>query len=479
MCSISASRATDPGMAARKLRIAVPVTAVLFLALSVAALALYLPGSDGFFFQRALGFQVLPDGDFLVTDGGGADWSDRGSKVFIIDAGGRLRWLHEGDLHFAHSSIMLRNGNILVPDTNADRLVELDRSGATVWSSESWGGGTGRLSDGSRLDYPNYVEETAEGRFLVSSRYTSRVVETDRMGQVFWSYEGATKQHAPRRLANGNTLVADSSANRVVEVDRAGHVVWGYARGLDWPRFADRLANGDTLITDSNHNRVIEVTPGGEIVFEFGPGVLSAPYQAEGLSDGTILIADAQHGRLLKVDRSKRIVWKYERKRTPLVRWLALPAGLSNGGAEMAGSDGLVEGWIACDLTAPEDARWSRDSIVHAAGQASFRISAASGQGLNRWWGRYIRVMGRGSVSLSALVRTRGVSEGAGLSLNFIDARGGILGGANSPVVRGDSDWKQVAVVAPIPRGTALVGITLSLIGPGDAWWDEVGYTRN
>ena len=107
-------------MAARKLRIAVPVTAVLFLALSVAALALYLPGSDGFFFQRALGFQVLPDGDFLVTDGGGADWSDRGSKVFIIDAGGRLRWLHEGDLHFAHSSIMLRNGNILVPDTNAD-----------------------------------------------------------------------------------------------------------------------------------------------------------------------------------------------------------------------------------------------------------------------------------------------------------------------------------------------------------------------
>jgi len=465
-------------MRAGKRRIAVLVAAVLFLSLAAAALAILLPGSDGFFFQRALGFQVLADGNLLVTDGGGADWSDRGSKVFMIDARGRILWLHEGDLHFAHSAIVLRNGDILVPDTNADRLVEFDRSGAVVWTSGSWSGGSGLLSDGSRIDYPNYVEEVGEGRFLLSSRYTNRILEVDRSGRVLWSFGGVTKQHAPRRLADGNTLIADSGANRVIEVDKEGRIVWQYSDGLDWPRFADRLADGNTLITDSSHNRVIEVSRDGKILFEFGPGVLSAPYQAEGLADGSIMIADAQHGRLLRIDRSGRIVWKFERKRNPLVRWLALPGGLSNGGAEAASQDGLVEGWIACDLTAPEDARWSRDETVHASGKASFHISASSGDGLNRWWGRYIRVAGGGTVVLSALVRTRAVTGGAGISINYVDARGGILGGASSPAVRGDSDWHQVTVVAPVPRGTAVIGITLSLVGPGEAWWDEVGYSK-
>jgi hypothetical protein len=460
----------------RFLRILALIAAPLAVLLAI-GLYVFLPGR-GFTFQRALGFQVLDEGKILVTDGGGGDWSDTGSKVFIIDAKGHALRLHDKGLRFAHSAIILSNGNVLVPDTNADRLVELDASGKEVWSSASWGGGTGLLSDGTRIDYPNSAQELPGGRFLVSSRYTSRVLETDRAGVVYWSYKGATKQHAPRRLANGNTLIADSDGNRVIEVDPSGTIAWQFSKGLRWPRFAQRLENGDTLITDSNNNRIVEVDPAGETVFEYGREILSAPYQAEELADGSIMIADAQHGRLLRIDRNKRILWKYERKRNPLVRWLSLPGRLENGGAERVAADGEPDRWIACDLTAPEGAAWSRDAAIKAAGNASLSVSAAEGLGLNRWWGQYVRHLGGGYVTLKGLVRTRGVAQGAGLSLNFIDARGGIIGGANSPSSAGDSDWRQAIVRAPVPKGTVAIGVTLSLVGPGRAWWDEVELTR-
>jgi sugar lactone lactonase YvrE len=453
------------------------IASAAVLACSAAFFAFHLPGR-GFTFQRALGFQVLDGGKILVTDGGGEDWSDTGSKVFVIDAKGHVLRLHDKGLRFAHSAIMLASGSILVPDTNADRLVELDASGKEVWSSASWGGGTGLLSDGTRIDYPNSAQELPGGRFLVSSRYTSTVLETDRAGKVYWSYKGASKQHAPRWLANGNTLIADSDGNRIVEVDPSGKIAWQFSKGLRWPRYAQRLENGDTLITDSNNNRVVEVDPAGETVFEYGRGILSAPYQAEALADGSIMIADAQHGRLLRVGRDKRILWKYERKRNPVARWLSLPGRLENGGAERAAADGKPDRWIACDLTAPDGAAWARDAVVKAAGGASLSISATEGLGLNRWWGQYVRHLGRGDVTLKGLVRTRGVSQGAGLSLNFIDARGGIIGGANSPSSAGDTDWRQAIVRAPVPKGTVAIGVTLSLIGPGQAWWDEVELTR-
>lgn len=463
------------GSTSRKTRAAI-ASLFLIAAVAGAAAAFYACVPAGFEFQRALGFQVLGDGTILVTDGGGADFSDTGSKVFVIDRKGRRLWRDSAGLRFAHSAVRLSNGNVLVPDTNADRLVELGPSGTPVWSSAEWGNGTGLLSDGTRLDYPNHAVELSGGRWLVSGRYNDRVFETDRSGTVYWSFGGTRKQHAPRRLANGNTLIADSDGNRIIEVDPDGQVVWQYAEGLAWPRFAQRLANGDTLITDSNHHRVLQVTSEGQVVFEYGQGVLATPYQAEELPGGTIMIADAQHGRLLEIDREKRIVWRYERK-SPFRRWLAMPTRLENGGAE-DGTSGKPDSWIVCDLLGPDDAEWLRDEDARCEGSASFSIRAGSGQGLNRWWGQYVGTLKSGTVTLRARVRTRGVLQGAGISVTFVDARGGILGGANSGAVSGDTDWRELVIIAPSPRETAVLGVSLSLIGPGQAWWDDVRLDR-
>ncbi|MBU0926745.1 MAG: hypothetical protein KKA67_03255 [Spirochaetes bacterium] len=441
-------------------------------AIVAAAIALYFGLSGDFEFQRALGFEALPDGRFLITDGGGSDYTDTGSSVFIVDRAGRVRWRATAGLRFAHSATMLANGNVLVPDTNGDRLVEIDDSGDIVWSSEEWGGGSGILSNGIRLDYPNHATELPDGDFLISARYNDAVLEVDRTGRVSWAYEGARRQHAPRRLPDGNTLIADSDGDRVIEIDREGDIVWSYGQGLDWPRFAQRLANGNTLITDSNNNRILEVSREGAVVFEYGQGVLSAPYQAEELPGGTIMIADAQHGRLLEIDRAGAILWTFSRKR-PLRRWLALPAALTNGGAERASTDGSPKGWKACDLLAPDDAGWSRDAEVSRSGEASLAIRADSGTGTNRWWGQFIKSPPRGTVVLAAWVKTAGVAEGAGIAVTFVDRNGGLLGGASSKPRSGDSEWAEAVVIAEIPAGAAAIGVTLSLIGTGAAWWDD------
>lgn len=423
--------------------------------------------------QRCLGFQVLEGGNILVTDGGGSFFHDAGSRVFIINQHKRVLWRSRERLRFAHSAIKLSNGNVLVPDTNADRLVELGPDGRALWSSASWSGGSSLLSDGTALDYPNSVQELPDGSFLLSGRYNDRVWELDREGRVLWSYAGVRRQHAPIRLPGGTTLMADSEGNRVIELDRGGNIIWSYGMGLAWPRYAQRLKNGNTLITDSNNDRILEVDPAGQVVFEWGKGILSKPYQAEELDDSSILIADAQHGRLLRVDRSGRILWRYGRPNI-LSALSMLKGGLANPGAEKADAEGLPAGWTVCDLLAPGDGAWTRDTKVARGGNASFSIEGAQALDANRFWGRFLRARAGQTVVFKGWIRTESVQAGAGLSISFADRSGGVIGGSSSLAVSGDSEWTERVVIAEVPPGAAVVALGLSLIGPGRAWWDDL-----
>jgi hypothetical protein len=102
----------------------------------------------------------LPNGNTLITDGG--DWTGFGSEVIEVDAMGRMVWMYDEGLTFAHSAKLTVKGNILISDTTNNRIFEVNRDGKVVWTSESWRKGSGTLSDGSRFNYPNDAEETPE-----------------------------------------------------------------------------------------------------------------------------------------------------------------------------------------------------------------------------------------------------------------------------------------------------------------------------
>lgn len=422
---------------------------------------------------RPLGCVPLADGRYLITDGGGADWSDGGSKILIINRRGTVEWSFSHGLRFAHSAIMLKNGNILIPDTNNDRLLEVGLNKRIIWSSETWGDGSGRLSDGSHLNYPNYVQELTDGHFLVSDRLNSRVIEIDRTGRIYWQYTGAAKQHAPKYIGDGRYLVADSHNNRILEIDRAGRTLWRYAAGLSWPRDAEKLSDGNILITDSRNNRLLVVTPAGKVVSEI-KGHFSAPYQASPLKNGNYLVSDAQHSRVLELTPSGKIVWEFRNLPRP-----KLSTRLTNGNIEALDSVGQPISWTICDLTAHNTGVWSVDSKVSRGGRRSLSIQDKPAVEItNKWWGQRVKVKPGNRYKLTAYLKTEDVRGGALISLGYLDRLGGATGGVNSAVVQGTQGWRELTVVFKAPKDIASVNISLSLMGSGKVWFDDVSFDR-
>jgi len=255
--------------------------------------------ADELSLDRALGVSWVGD-ELWVADAGGRDWSNNGSEILVFK-NRQVKSLGKGELIFAHSVEMMKNGNLLVADTGNDRIVEMSKEGEILWSSEEW--------EDIKLDYPNDAEEVEEGVYLISDRNNDRVLKVNKEGRVLFEFLDLIRPHNVDYLENGNLLISDSERDRVIEVDGQGRVVWEFGKGLNWPRDVDLMKNGDFLITDSRNNRVLEVTSEGDVMWEFDD--LYWPYEADELVNGNILIADSQNRRVVEINREKEMVEEY------------------------------------------------------------------------------------------------------------------------------------------------------------------------
>lgn len=239
------------------------------------------------------------------------------------------------------------------------RLTEVDRDRPDVWTFKD-------IVAGSACYLPNQ-------RMLVSDTSANRIVEIDPLSsQIVWTYgDGGRGLRGPRwagRLSNGNTLVVDTGNHRILEVTTAGQQVWTHGEagragctghGLFKPHAAVRTADGTTLIADSGNHRVIEVDPKGAIVWQYGnqnnrlggnqgsgPNQLSEPSWASRTPDGTTLVADTGNGRVVEIDPAKTVVWQYRaplaKGGTPIKDPFAATR-LANGNTLVLGRQGVIE----------------------------------------------------------------------------------------------------------------------------------------
>ena len=256
------------------------------------------------------GVERLSNGNTLICDAGTESGAD--SKILEVAPDGRIGWSWPDGLRFVHSCKELGSGNRLIADTTNDRILEIDASGQVVFSSDDWAGGTGRLSDGSHLRYPNNVQPLENGLIVVTDRNNSRFVVVDREGNASCQLgEGIKHPHNCEQLENGHFIIANSDEDFVLEVDAEGSEVWRYGDGLDWPRDANRLENGNTLIADSRNSRVIEVTPEKRIVWEYRMQHFANVYEAHRLANGNTLISDQQHKQVIEVNPGGDTVWRF------------------------------------------------------------------------------------------------------------------------------------------------------------------------
>ncbi|MBL8058240.1 MAG: hypothetical protein JNK29_16165, partial [Anaerolineales bacterium] len=449
-------------------RLTLAAVAALLLAPAAARAQTFPDYNPPEILDKPLGVTRLPNGNTLIADTGGANYTSTDAAVLEVDPAGQVVWVYAEPMNFTHSANPCWDDTLLITDTGNDRVIRVDHSGRLVWSTDDWGGGSGLLSDGSHLDYPNDGECLDNGHLLLSDRNNDRVLETTADGQVVWTYAQLLRPHNPDRLPNGNTMISDSERNFVIEVDPQGQVVWEYGGSglLNWPRDADRLANGNTLITDSRNNRILEVTPAGRLVWEYDG--LSIPYEADRLANGNTLISDNNHKRVIEVTPDKRIVWSFRNFPDQY------PDQLQNGGFEQdANGDGLPDGWYPADLNAEGPAAFLYDGAVKRSGARSAGLEY---HGLGRIaWLQTVTVQPGATYYFSGDLKAEINSGVAAYQLWFVDDLGGPLGDPTTVAsLSGSADWTTAQAALTAPQAARAVQVWCLSVADGKVWCDKV-----
>lgn len=233
----------------------------------------------------------------------------------------------------ADAQLFLPPDHLLVPDPARQRVVELDRSGAIIWSLEPE-----RLDPAlkSLLQWPVDALRLANDNTLVIDRGGRRVFEVTPTGRPYWEWPSAAgRLGEPVKVARnewGETYIVDRKQHRIWRADANGQPLPGYGEGkagigagqLCRPTDIQILGDAHFLITDSGNHRIIEVAD-GQIVWQYGnaanvadggagsgDNLLNQPLRAQRLDNGQTLILDSANHRLLLVDKDGAIVRKYD-----------------------------------------------------------------------------------------------------------------------------------------------------------------------
>jgi outer membrane protein assembly factor BamB len=293
----------------------------------------------------------LPNSQTLIADRD----SDR---LLLASLEGRIVWESRPPevrrrLFFGPRSIqVLASGHLLVADTLANRVIEVDVWGEVLWRY----GDAGQGCRPGQLYWPRAAVRTADGLTWIADARNSRLLAVSRggrtEGEITACVWGKVKHpfqdpHAITLLPSGRFLITDANAGFVAEVSPEGKTHWFFA-GRDGERLADahhacRTPTGETLICDTGHSRILSVGPSGEILWiraavDSGGRLtpLAGPRYVADLADGTMLILDNDNGRILWVDRSFRLLSRFQPDTPDLrhslvdARWIEL---LPRGGA--------------------------------------------------------------------------------------------------------------------------------------------------
>ena len=223
------------------------------------------------------------------------------------------------------------------------KVVEIDpKTRKVVWSYDS---ANQNGNQGKRIEVHAF-QPLKNGRIMIAESGARRIIEIDRRGKIHHTVTLKVKNPHPhrdtrlvRKIANGNYLVCHEGDGAVREYDgKSGKVVWEFdvplfgkpRRGGHGPEAwgnqcfgAVRLKNGNTLIATGNGHSVLEVTPAGKIVWKLEqkdlPGItLAWVTTLEVLPNGHYVIGNCHAGPknplVIEIDpKTKKVVWTLDR----------------------------------------------------------------------------------------------------------------------------------------------------------------------
>ncbi|TWU59740.1 Arylsulfotransferase (ASST) [Rubripirellula tenax] len=262
------------------------------------------------------------------------------NRLVIVGADGNITWeMRWGGIHDLH---VLDNGNILTRQ-GPTNVVEINpTTKAMEWSYDS---ATQGGNEGKRIEVHAF-ERLDNGNTMIAESGAARIIEVDDDGKIVKEIPLTVDHpdpHTDTRLVRstdaGTYLVTHESDGKVREYDReTGKIVWEYevplfgrepAKGHGPEGYGNRLfsalrlPNGNTLIGTGNGHGVIEVTPDKEVVWQIQQDDLADIRLAwvttiEVLPDGNYVIGNCHAGKgqplLVEVNpKTKEVVWTFDR----------------------------------------------------------------------------------------------------------------------------------------------------------------------
>jgi len=277
---------------------------------------------------------ALAEGHQLITQGNG--------KLAIVEKDGAISWeMKWGGIHDLH---VLKNGHIMVQQ-DMRKVVEIDpKTKQVVWSYDSAGSADNK---GKRIEVHAF-QPLENGNVMIAESGAGRIIEVDRAGKIVHQFQlkldrpnAHSDTRLVRKLPDGHYLACHENDGVCREYDQDGKVVWEYpvpmfgkeAKGGHGPEGfgnhlfgALRLKNGNTLIATGNGHSVLEVTPEKEIVWKIEqddlPGIkLAWVTTLEVLPNGNYVIGNCHAGPgnplLIELEpKTKKVVWTFDRFKT-------------------------------------------------------------------------------------------------------------------------------------------------------------------
>ncbi len=261
-------------------------------------------------------------------------------KLVVLAPGGETTW--EMPWKGIHDIHRLPNGHFMVQQ-GGSKIVEIDpETKKVVWSYDS---ATQNGNAGKKVEVHAF-QPLDNGAVMIAETTAMRIIEVDRDGKLLKSVPLKVEHPHPhtdtrlvRKVEGGNYLVCHEGDGVVREYDgNDGSIVWEYevpmfgrepAPGHGPEAFGNktfaalRLPGGNTLITTGNGHGVIEVTPAKQVVWRLQqndlPGItLAWVTTIEVLPSGNYLVGNCHAGPgnplLVEIEpKSKRVVWTLDR----------------------------------------------------------------------------------------------------------------------------------------------------------------------
>lgn len=171
--------------------------------------------SDGTHLHYPNDVHFISEEKILITD-------RNNNRAIVVDKKGKVHKEYKGKFRHPHNCDLLPNGDILVADSDGNRVYHLTKTGKEVWS---YGNG-----EPDKLYWPRDIDVLRSGNYLITDSKNHRILEIDNKGNIVWSYKVGyfANFYEADRLSNGNTLISDQQHHQVFEVDKAGNIIWKF-----------------------------------------------------------------------------------------------------------------------------------------------------------------------------------------------------------------------------------------------------------